>query len=161
MRRVSAAMVVALVLVSVLGGCANLKHGLAATPAEQMLERMDGVRSASVTYRSIVQSTRTDPVLVVEVRMKYGATVPDPVALAAYVARVGWSTGDKDPTGGMSVQIFTEPQLNFGQALSDDGWPGVLSDNSSPGRFSVGYYTLTKRWGKWPVAPPKMLANIP
>lgn len=161
MRRVSTAMIGVLVLVSVLGGCANLKHGLAAPAAEQMLERMDGIRSASVTYTSIVQSTRTDPVLVVEVRMKDGATVSDPVALAAYVARVGWSTGDRDPTGGMSVSIVTEPLFNFGQALSDDRWPGVLSDSSDPGSFGLGYQKLTNRWGKWPAAPPEKLINIP
>lgn len=161
MRRAVSAGIVVLVSALASGGCAHMEHGIATSSAEQMLEQMDGVRSASVTYRSVVQSTQTDPVLKIQVRMEDGVAISRPAALAEYVARVGWSAGDKVPTGGISISIVTTPQLAFGQALLEDGWSGVLFNGTDRDRFSLGYVKTTSRWGKWPAAAPETLVKTP
>lgn len=160
MRRAASAIIV-LALAFASEGCANLNKGIAVSSAAQMLEKMDGVDSASVTYGSVEQSTRSDPVLDIKVRMKNDVTIADPAALAEYVARVGWSAGDEDPTGGMSVSITSFPQLEFGQALVDAGWSGVVYDPTDRDTFGLGYNRTTSRWGEWPVAPPETLVRTP
>jgi hypothetical protein len=135
--------------------------GVSDSSAEELLGDIDGVDSVSITYDSIAQSTHTDPVLDIKIGLQQGARVSDPGRFADYVARVGWSIGEKDPTGGMEVMISSDPQVNFGKALESAGWTRVYFDESDKGRFNLGYNNLTRKLGKWPAEPPETPLTTP
>ena len=135
--------------------------GVSNSSAEELLGRIDGVGAVSINYDSIVQSTHTDPVLDIKIDMKEGAQVSDPARFADYVARVGWSIGEKDTTGGMEVVISSDPGVNFGKALESAGWTKVYFDESDKGRFNLGYNNLTRKLGKWPAEPPTTPLTAP
>lgn len=138
-----------------------MHRGMSTDSAEAQIEEMDGVETASVGYGSIEQSTSTDAVLEVKVVLKDGVTISHPAQLAEYVARVGWSSGDKEPTGGMAVSITSSPQQEFGAALDANGWQGVVYDATDRDSFNIGYNRLVGKLGEWPAAPPKAQTSIP
>lgn len=145
----------------ILGGCANVHKGMSTDAAEAQLRHMEGVDSASVSYSSIEQSTSSDAVLNVNVKLKDGVAVPDPGRLAEYVARVGWSSGGRKPSGGMAVSIVSSPQLEFGAAIEEEGWKGVVYDDSDRQSLNIGYHRLVDKLGEWPAQPPKVKSSIP
>lgn len=138
-----------------------MHKGISTGSAESQLEEMNGVESASVGYDSIEQSTSNDAVMEVRVVLKDGTSVPDPARLAEYVARVAWSSGDKDPTGGMAVSIVSSPQQEFGAALEAQGWGGVVYDTTDRDSFNIGYNRLVGKFGKWPAESPQVQRSIP
>lgn len=138
-----------------------MHKGMSTDAAEAQLRGMEGVESASVSYSSIEQSTSSDAVLNVNVNLKNNVTVPDPGRLAEYVARVGWSSGSRKPSGGMSVSIVSLPQLDFGAAIEKEGWQGVAYDDTDRQSLSIGYRRLVDELGEWPAQPPKVKSSIP